>query len=74
MPEFPAEARDFAHEFVMFQRMRQSADYALDGALYYKSDVVTAIDNAESAIERFGRANVEDRRAFAAHVLFRGRA
>ena len=73
MPEYSAAVRDFAKDFIAFQRMRQSADYALDSKLYYKSDVIAALDNAESAIERFGRANVEERRAFAAHALFKGR-
>ena len=73
IPEYSAAVRSFAKDFVGFQRMRQGADYAIDGKLYYKSDVIAAIDNAESAIERFGQANVEERRAFVAQALFRGR-
>ena len=73
MQVFPEEVRDFAKAFVVLQEDRQRADYALDGSLFYKSDVVMAIDTAESAIGRFEQADADARRNFAAHVLFRQR-
>ena len=73
MREFPTEIRDFAKAFVVLQKARQQADYALDADAYRKSDVLGHIASAELAIGRFERADVAARRAFAAHVLFRQR-
>ena len=72
--EFPAEIRDFAEAFVILQEARQQADYALDAAAYRKSDVLHSIASAELAISRFEQADVNAKRGFAAHVLFRQRA
>ena len=74
MREFPAEIRDFADAFVVLQIERQQADYALDTAVYRKSDVLDYIVSAEQAINLFEPADMEARRAFAAHVLFRQRS
>ena len=74
MPEFPAEIRDFADAFVVLQIERQQADYALDMDAYRKSDVLRRIASAERAISRFEQADVEAKRGFAAHVLFRQRS
>ena len=73
MREFPTEIRDFAKAFVVLQKARQQADYALDADAYRKSDVLGHIASAELAIGRFERADVAARRVFAAHVLFRQR-
>ena len=73
MPEFPEEIRNFADVFVMLQMERQRADYALDTDAYQKSDVLRYIASAELAISQFAQADVEARRGFAAHVLFRQR-
>ena len=73
MREFPAEVRDFAEAFVALQRARQEADYALDTDDYQQSDVLAYIASAELAIGQFEEADVEARRGFAAHVLFRQR-
>ena len=73
MREFPAEVRHFAKAFVTLQDNRQQADYALDAGPYRKSDVIGQIDMAELAIARFERADIEARRGFVAHVLFRQR-
>ena len=73
MQVFPEEVRDFAKAFVVLQEDRQRADYAPDGDLFYKSDVVMAIDTAESAIGRFEQADADARRNFTAHVLFKQR-
>ena len=72
MQRFPTEVRDFAEAFVMLQDRRHEADYALDDR-YDKLDVLSAIDRAENAIARFDQADIEHRRSFVAHVLFRQR-
>ncbi len=54
MAAFPQEVRHFAKTFVILQKARQQADYALDGR-YSKLDVLAAIDRAERSIARFGR-------------------
>ena len=74
MREFPVEVRDFAKVFVVLQIERQQADYALDMDAYRKSDVLMRIASAEQAISRFEQADVEAKRGFAAHVLFRQRS
>ncbi len=38
MHRFPPEVRDFAGTFIVLQKARERADYALDGR-YYKLDV-----------------------------------
>ena len=74
MREFPVEIRDFAKAFVELQVERQQADYVLDAGAYEKSDVLRRIASAEQAISRFEQADVDARRGFAAHVLFRQRS
>ena len=73
MPEFPVEVRNFARAFILLQIERQQADYALDTDAYQKSDVLGYIASAELAIGQFEQADIEARRGFAAHVLFRQR-
>ncbi len=48
----------------------QRADYARDGR-YYKLDALAEIDAAETAIARLEGADVQHRRSFTAHVLFK---
>ena len=72
MAGFPPEIRDFADTFTVLQKARHQADYALD-VRYDKSDVLAAIDGAENAIVQFEQADIQHRRGFAAHVLFRRR-
>ena len=74
MPEFPAGVTDFADAFVVLQIERQQADYALDTDAYRQSDVLGHIASAVRAIRRFEQEDVEAKRAFAAHVLFRQRS
>ena len=73
MREFPAAVREFARTFVMLQAERQRADYALDVDAYQKSEVLEHVDSAELAIRQFEQADMDARRGFAAHVLFRQR-
>ena len=72
MQGFPPEIQDFAEAFTALQKARHQADYALD-VRYDKSDVLVAIDRAENAIVQFEQADIQHRRGFAAHVLFRRR-
>ena len=74
MREFPAEIRNFADVFVVLQIERQKADYSLDTEAYDKSDVLRRVASAEQAISRFEQADVDAKRGFAAHVLFRQRS
>ena len=73
MKDFPQEVREFASMFVTLQEERYRADYAIDHH-FYKSVVLGAIDDAESAIDVYENARPEDQRAFVAHVLFRRRS
>ena len=73
MQRFPSEIQGFADTFVDLQEARQGADYALDGSIYLKSKVLGDVASAEYAITQFEQADIQRRRAFAAHVLFRRR-
>lgn len=72
MKEFPRDIEDFANAFVTMQAKRHMADYDPSERLY-KSSVLQDIADAEDVMDRFGRADVKDRRAFAAYVLFKTR-
>ena len=72
MAAFPLEVRDFAAMFAALQKLRQKADYALDGK-YVKEDVRAKIDTVEDTIAGFEQADARHRRAFVAHVLFKRR-
>ena len=73
MQRFSPEIQGFADTFADLQEARQGADYALDGDIYLKSRVLGDVASAEYAITQFEQADVQHRRAFAAHVLFRRR-
>ena len=68
----PPEVQNFAKTFVALQRVRHQADYALDGR-YAKSAVIAEINEAERAILRLEAADMQHRRRFAAHVVFKRR-
>ena len=70
--EFPPEIQRFAETFNDLQGARNRADYALDGR-YNKPDVLAEIGRAETAIGWLEGADVQHRRRFAAHVLFKRR-
>ena len=72
MREFPTEIQSFAKTFTKLQRVRHRADYALDGR-YFKPDVLEEIDAAEMAIAWLEGTDIQRRRRFAAHVLFKRR-
>ncbi|MFN3459658.1 MAG: hypothetical protein ACK4ZN_01475 [Oceanibaculum sp.] len=69
---FPIAVQNFAAVFVALQEKRHSADYD-PAAQYYKSAVRQDIDDAHAAITAFEAAPAQDKRAFAALVLFKGR-
>ena len=69
----PTEVRDFAQLFVEAQEDRHQADY---DPMWKrdKSAIEDRLAEVGHVIRRFGTVNAEDRRAFAAHVLFRRRS
>ena len=73
MSKFPKQIQDFANIFISMQAKRHDADYDPD-IKYFKSTVIYDIATAEAAINDFSSANVKDRRAFAAWVLFKVRS
>ena len=69
---FPKEIEDFGNQFVSMQQIRHLADYD-PTTIYAMTEVLTAIDSCEQTIADFANAPESDRRAFAAHVLFKRR-
>ena len=72
MRRFRRELQDFAALFVELQNERHQADYNPFWTRF-KSDVEQRIAETRSVIESFEAVPIPDRRAFAAHVLFRSR-
>jgi len=72
MKEFPKGIEDFGNEFVQAQIKRHSADYDPE-MNYTRSEVLTDIDAAETAIKNFKGTSIKDRRAFAAWVSLSNR-
>jgi hypothetical protein len=73
LSKFPKDVEDFANQFVAMQIKRHQADYD-PVEKFTKSGVLTDIETARIVIEGFAKVAVKDRRAFAAHVLFKQRA
>lgn len=69
---FEAPIEDFGLAFVDLQNWRHRADYDPD-AEFIRFDTLRMIDRAEAAIIAFEAADPTERKAFAAHVLFRVR-
>ena len=69
---FTAAIEDFGRSFVVLQEERHRADYD-PNAEFTRADTLHLIDRAEAAIIEFGAADQTERKAFAAHVLFRVR-
>ena len=72
MRTFPMGIRAFGDTFIDLQKVRQLADYA-HGGEYSGPEVLALINAAEDAIGKFERADAQDRRRFAVHVLFKRR-
>lgn len=72
MADFPPDLRSVANIFLELQKRRRLADYALD-ARFDKAAVLANIEDARQALNLIASAPEPDRRAFAAHVLFRER-
>ena len=72
MRTFPIDLRSFAKAFVDLQGARHEADYAPEGQ-YLKSEVLATVKMAEDAINEFEQADVQHRRGFAVHALFKRR-
>ena len=69
---FAPEIQDFGIEFVALQDQRHRADYD-PNAEFSRSETLRLINRAESAITAFTNADPTERKAFAAHALFRAR-
>lgn len=69
---FPKSIEDFANAFVGLQEKRHTADYD-PKAKFTKSEVKADVALAKQAIADFSAEVIKDRRAFAAHVLFKRR-
>lgn len=69
---FTPVIQTFGRAFVDLQNWRHRADYA-PGAEFTRYDAISLIDRAEDAIRGFVDCDAMERRAFAAHVLFRAR-
>lgn len=72
LKSFPKAVEDFANAFTSMQEKRHRADYD-PSERFYKSAVERDLADVESAITRFQKAPIKDRRAFVAFVLFRKR-
>lgn len=72
MKKFPEEIQNFGNLFREMQAKRQKADYD-PVEKYYKLSVKQDIFTTKDVIRRFKDADVKDRRAFAAYVLFKRR-
>ena len=72
MEGIPPEIQEFAETFVDLQKARHWADYSYE-AKYDKQDTLTAIKKAENAIGQLEGADIEQRRGFVAHMLFKRR-
>jgi hypothetical protein len=72
MRRFPQQIQDFAYAFVDLQERRHDADYDPSVKLT-KSEVASSLELAEAAINGLKGVPLRDRRAFAAHVLFKKR-
>ena len=73
MEKLPHEFQDFAVTFVDLQKARHLADYSYE-ATYDKEYTLAAIDRAADAIDQLTGANIEHRRGFVAHLLFKRRS
>ncbi|MBV9111531.1 MAG: hypothetical protein JOY67_01780 [Hyphomicrobiales bacterium] len=69
---FPKDIQEFAGQFIVMQGKRHQADYDPMERVY-KSAVQADIEVVNNIISRFNRTAIKDRRAFAAHVLFKSR-
>ncbi len=72
MSRFPLEIRQMATLFARLQARRNQADYAPQ-TQYRRSEVLQLATETGSAIEAFEAANPNQRRSFAAHLVFRER-
>ena len=69
---FPAGVQEFGQVFSVLQSRRHFSDYDPD-YLVRKSNVIAAINDARTAIDRFLETPASVRRDFAIHVLMKVR-
>lgn len=66
---FPENTRRIAYLFVESQDRRYDADYD-PGGEWFKSEIIDRIATARAAVQDFEKADLQEQRAFAVHVLF----
>ena len=71
MEEFPAAMQNFGAMFTDMQRLRHNADYNPAAITLSRYEIVSMVNDAAGAIDRFNDAPAAERRAFAVHALFR---
>ncbi|WOF43684.1 hypothetical protein KNJ79_01575 [Sphingopyxis indica] len=72
LADFPQEIQDFADGFAQFQEKRHNADYDPEFRSS-KSEVLADVERATALIDALRNVSMKDKRAFAAHVLFKQR-
>ncbi len=72
MSRFPMEIRQIGTLFARLQARRNRADY-VPRTQYRRSEVLQLATETELAIEAFEATNPNQRRSFAAHLVFRER-
>lgn len=72
---FPKEIKDFANAFISLQEHRHRADYNPDPSTNFsKAEVFKLITGARKAVAALENASINDRRAFAVHLLLPNRS
>ncbi len=69
LADFPQEIQDFADQFVTMQRVRHLADYD-PFERFSRGSVAQLIEATRLTVREFKKVDRDDRRAFAAFVLF----
>lgn len=72
LADFAPVIQDFGNAFAILQEERHKADYD-PNAQFTRADTLHLIDRAEAAIIAFEASDPTERKALAAHVLFRAR-
>ncbi len=72
MNKFPVAIQDFGKIFVSMQEKRINADYNLNVSVL-KSEVENDIIIVRRAMKDFKAAKIQDRRAFCAYMMIKGR-
>ena len=72
MRQFSKPVTDFAEQFVLMQSEREKADY-VPSAAFARFQVLYLVRESRRRMEAFNNVPRAERRAFAAHALWRAR-